>query len=95
MNLLFARHPRSKPKNILTNGFKLAYGFTPKKQRAGIIGVDVETEYPNNYYETVKSKPWQELLKVVGEDAMFDVLMNTNLFSAIGHDNYYQLAGRL
>ncbi|PUU75546.1 hypothetical protein B9Z19DRAFT_338687 [Tuber borchii] len=67
--------------------------------RAGPLGIDVVNFYPNTHVTTLKSKLWAGVFKIIGEEPMLDLLLNTSIFVKLdeGNDvsksNYYQLAG--
>lgn len=55
--------------------------------------------YPNTHVTTLKSKLWAGIFKIIGEEPMLDLLLNTSIFVKLdeGNDvsksNYYQLTG--
>lgn len=63
---------------------------------SGIPGVALH--YPNSHVGTLKTRPWSDLLNLLGKDGeqvMLDLLLHCAIFAGVtnGKGNYYQLSG--
>jgi len=89
-----------KPNNILAQGYRTNNNtHSTHKFHAGPLGIDVVNFYPNTHVTTLKSKLWAGIFKIIGEEPMLDLLLNTSIFvkldegNDVSRSNYYQLAG--
>ncbi|KAI4182459.1 MAG: hypothetical protein LQ348_004847 [Seirophora lacunosa] len=97
---LFHRKCRNphKPAHILCHGYQRTNApFADDDQTAlpGIPGVVLH--YPNSHVGTLKSRPWSDLLNLLGKDGeqiMLDLLLDCSVYVAVerGQGNYYQLS---
>ncbi|KAF8455027.1 hypothetical protein BDZ91DRAFT_553762 [Kalaharituber pfeilii] len=82
IRLLFSRSKAHGPLNVLTGGFS---------RRAG----EIVSNFPNSHVNTLKtSVVWKQLLKIVRQEVMLDLLLNTSVFISVENDCYYQLIGK-
>lgn len=105
---LHAVYP-GKPNHILSLGYAI---HTPAIHSAGMgvgdndraeyhvlpgaLTVPLVNRYPNSHVNTLKSRVWQRLLRVVGDAAMVHLLLGTSVFVPVGgkeRGTYYQLSG--
>jgi hypothetical protein len=90
-----------KPNNILCLGYKVQKGDRNSLIgcKLGSLGLPMINSYPNSHVNTLKSQLWDRLLCVIGEEAMFALLLKTSIFIPLagGKDRqtYYQLCGEL
>jgi hypothetical protein len=63
----------------------------------GPFGLRLINNYPNSHVNTLKSQLWERMLRVIGEDSMYKLLLETSIFMRVGEEEdkrmYYQLSG--
>lgn len=64
----------------------------------GIPGIVLH--YPNSHVGTLKSRPWSDLLNLLGKDGeqiMLEMILECGIYVPVesGKGNYYQISGKL
>ncbi|KAL8903673.1 MAG: hypothetical protein Q9207_003775 [Kuettlingeria erythrocarpa] len=98
---LFHRiHRRAhKPPHMLCHGYQRTNGPLAGDDHGTLPGIPgIVLHYPNSHVGTLKSRPWIDLLNLLGKDGekiMLELTLDCAIYSAVerGQDNYYQLSG--
>lgn len=75
--------------NIITFGYRLQNGSV-----ARIEGTSVEPHCPNPWSSFLVSTDWCELHRLIGDEAMFELLGERSMFIGNGIGGYVQISGR-
>lgn len=101
--LLFHRIYRTscKPAHILCHGYQRSSGPIADDDQGALLGIPgIVLHYPNSHVGTLKSRPWSDLLNLLGKDGeqiMLDLILNCAVYAGVesGKGNFYQLSGML
>jgi hypothetical protein len=79
-------------KNVVTLGFRK---LSDKSSMEFVQGLDgVESYFPNTIYNFIKtSSEWEDLLGVVGDDAILDLFMTKSVFIKMSNGCWLQVTG--
>ncbi|KAI4252946.1 MAG: hypothetical protein LQ352_003992 [Teloschistes flavicans] len=99
--LLFHRvHRHShKPMHLLCHGYQRMKGPVLDEQRTTLVDISgLVLHYPNSHVGALKTRPWTDLLNLLGKDGeqiVLDLLLNAAVYTSVesGRGNYYQLSG--
>lgn len=79
-----------KPKHVL------AAGYQNRRTGAdgGLAGLrGVQNFFPNTVVNHLKSKLWKQVLREVGDELFFHLLLHTSMFVLVGSNCYVQISG--
>jgi len=92
-----------KPNHILALGYAIQSSNGGSGDHAechvvlGPLAIPLVNRYPNSHVNMLKSQIWERLLRVIGDRAMFNLLLGTCVFMRVGEEadrrTYYQLSG--
>lgn len=69
------------------------------EQRTTLVDISgLVLHYPNSHVGALKTRPWTDLLNLLGKDGeqiVLDLLLNAAVYTSVesGRGNYYQLSG--
>lgn len=99
--LLFHRIHRSshRPLHILCHGYQRSHAQIINDEQIALPGIPgIVLHYPNSHVGTLKSRPWSDLLNLLGKDGeqiMLEMILECGIYVPVesGKGNYYQLSG--
>lgn len=84
---------------MLCHGYQRTNGPLAGDDHGTLPGIPgIVLHYPNSHVGTLKSRPWTNLLNLLGKDGekiMLELILDCAIYAAVekGLDNYYQLSG--
>ncbi len=84
---------------MLCRGYQRTNGALAGDDHATLPGIPgIVLHYPNSHVGRLKSRPWSDLLNLLGKDGekiMLELILYCAIYAAVekGQDNYYQLSG--